>query len=79
MSDNAHCHPSCPCEYLPFSKSLYRSLVLILIYLKENFQEEKKLQNVFLLTALEKMILCHYSVSNVTEIFLTQYCMLLLY
>jgi len=37
MSDNALCHPSCPCEDSPFSKSLYRSLVALLVYLKEKF------------------------------------------
>lgn len=41
MCDNAYCHPSCPCEQSPFSKSLHRLLTLLSIYLKgENFVEE---------------------------------------
>lgn len=65
-SDNVHCHPSCPCEYSLFWKPLYRSLIIILIFVREIFCGKvfyKRLQNVFLLTKLENLALCHCSVS----------------
>lgn len=46
MSDNAHCHPSCPCGHSPFSKLLYRPLISLSIYLKEKFLGEIFVQKI---------------------------------
>lgn len=45
-SDNVHCHPSCPCEYSLFWKPLYRSLIIILIFVREIFLWKSILQKI---------------------------------